>query len=76
MSTNKETNVPEFAHLLRASPEALANMRRICAESIERDRAAQAERERQRVIRVATAETAALVARICAANERRYGKFW
>ncbi|MEX3839778.1 hypothetical protein [Paraburkholderia sp. BR10882] len=61
MDTKKPSAAP-FSHLLRAAPEALAEMVRITHASIERDR----EREAQ-------AETAKLIAKICAANNKRLG---
>lgn len=62
MNTDETKNSPQFAHLLRASPEALAEMQRIVHESVRADRE-----------RAAKAEAARVIAQIVQANNRRLG---
>jgi hypothetical protein len=58
-----------YAHLLRASPQLIAEMQRVCAESLRRDREEDAEREAQRISRAAKARAADIVR----CNEVRMG---
>jgi hypothetical protein len=68
MSTKTQSNLP-FAHLLRASPAAIAAMQEVVAASIQRDREEAAEQEAQRVMRNAQK----VAAQIVAANNKRLG---